>query len=160
MADELFKEPESDASIPAYASFFSLMFAVYHHLMRLEVPPFYYFISPIQKQSLQTLCGLLPCDNITGIDAIHNALKSFLLYRYPANQSTLSKDPLHMFTLWRNWNPDSSFNKPGYITKDYAKTAFFARSVILMDACFVQDAALANIDKNGGIIEDVPAYDS
>lgn len=136
------------------------MFTVYHHLIQLDSAPFYYFLSLSQKQHLQKLCASLPCQDDNSIDIIHNTLKSFILYRYPPHQSVLDKDPLFMFTLWHNWNRDGSFNRPGYITKDYAKTLFVAKSVLLMDICVVHDAALHRAQENGSSSEDLPDFDT
>lgn len=65
--------------------------------------------------------------------AIHKTLKEFLLQEF-SGQINLSQDPIFMYTLWNNWFPDRSFNKPGYITQDYAAVQFLARCTALVEA--------------------------
>lgn len=137
MNRRLFKTPEHADTITRYAQFFGFMITAYYQSFAAADPPLPAILSPTQSLSIQTLCESAAAENVDLVQ-VHDALKSLVLYRYTASQTTVKHDPTFMFTLWANWNRDGSFNPPNTITQDFAKMAFVAKCVVLMDLYFIQ----------------------
>lgn len=133
----MFKEPEHQNTVPKYANFFGFMITMYYESSISPASPLPNILTQTQSQRIHLLCTSAMA-NDTNLQQVHDTLQSLVVYRYTVTQTSVKHDPVFMFLLLSNWNHDGSFNIPNNITQDFAKMAFIAKSVVLMDLWFLQ----------------------